>query len=116
MGGNITCQSEKGKGDKIYGFDPVCAKGDSAGDERTAPAEQVGDESYDFAGQRVLLAEDTQINAEIATELLGLVHLNVDHVWNGKEAVERFMEEAPGTYLAILMDVQMPVMNGYEAV
>ena len=63
----------------------------------------------------MLLAEDTQINAEIARELLGLVHLNVDHVWNGKEAVERFMEEAPGTYLAILMDVQMPVMNGYEA-
>ena len=115
MGGNITCQSEKGKGTRFTVSIPFVPKETPAGDERTAPAEQEADESYDFAGQRVLLAEDTQINAEIATELLGLVHLNVDHVWNGKEAVERFMEEAPGTYLAILMDVQMPVMNGYEA-
>ena len=49
------------------------------------------------------------------TELLELVNMHVDHAWNGEEAVERYMESAPGTYMAVLMDVQMPGMNGYEA-
>lgn len=56
------------------------------------------------------------MNAEIVTELLELVNMHVDHAWNGEEAVERYMESAPGTYMAVLMDVQMPGMNGYEAV
>ena len=55
------------------------------------------------------------MNAEIVTELLELVNMHVDHAWNGEEAVERYMESAPGTYMAVLMDVQMPGMNGYEA-
>ena len=55
------------------------------------------------------------MNAEIVTELLELENMHVDHAWNGEEAVERYMESAPGTYMAVLMDVQMPGMNGYEA-
>lgn len=115
MGGNITCRSEKGRGTRFTVSLPFVAQEAPAGSESMAAEAQETNESYDFGGQRVLLAEDTQINAEIVRELLGLVHLEVDHAWNGKEAVERFVEEAPGTYLAILMDVQMPVMNGYEA-
>ena len=72
-------------------------------------------EAYDFTGYRALLAEDNEINAEIAMELLGLVNLEVDRVCNGKEAVEKFEQCVQGTYTLILMDVQMPVMDGYEA-
>lgn len=78
-------------------------------------AELVTPDSYDFHGKKVLLVEDTEMNAEIATELLDLVNMKVDHAWNGKEAVEMFEKAPAGTYEAVLMDVQMPVMNGYEA-
>lgn len=72
-------------------------------------------EAYDFSGYRALLAEDNEINAEIAIELLGMVNLAVDRVSNGAEAVEKFKESKEGTYALVLMDVQMPVMDGYEA-
>ncbi|MDD3361406.1 MAG: transporter substrate-binding domain-containing protein [Hespellia sp.] len=71
--------------------------------------------TYDFAGHRVLLAEDNAINREIAIDLLGLVNLEVDAVTNGEEAYQAFMESEQGTYEAILMDIQMPIMDGYEA-
>lgn len=73
------------------------------------------EEAYDFTGRKVLLAEDTEFNAEVATELLDLVHMKVDHAPNGKRAVEMFEASKEGTYTAILMDVQMPEMDGYEA-
>ncbi len=72
-------------------------------------------EHFDFTGCRVLLAEDNDLNAEIARELLELVHMQVDRVANGREAVERFAASAPGEYDAVLMDVQMPEMDGYQA-
>ncbi len=69
-----------------------------------------------FQGKRLLLVEDNDMNLEIATELLmqqgGFA---IDPATNGREAVERFTKSAPGTYDAILMDVRMPVMDGYEA-
>lgn len=71
--------------------------------------------NYDFSGHRVLLAEDNEMNSEIATELLKMVNMEADCVADGKQAVEAFAEAAPGTYAAILMDIQMPVMDGYEA-
>lgn len=73
------------------------------------------DDAYDFQGRKVLLAEDTEMNAEIAIDLLELVNIQVDHAANGREAVKLFEKSRPGTYMAILMDVQMPEMDGYEA-
>ncbi|MDD3165222.1 MAG: transporter substrate-binding domain-containing protein [Oscillospiraceae bacterium] len=70
---------------------------------------------YDFTGHKVLMAEDNELNKEIAVELLDLVHLDVDTACDGRRAVEAFVQAAPGTYDAILMDIQMPVMDGYEA-
>ena len=70
----------------------------------------------DLTGRRILLAEDNEINAEIACELLSMTHAQVDTAENGKEALERFDASAPGTYDLILMDIQMPVMDGYAAV
>lgn len=119
MGGSISCQSKKGVGTTFTVSLPLA----HAVDEKKQKAEETGEgeaeedasESYDFGGRRILLAEDTGMNAEIVTELLELVNMHVDHAWNGEEAVERYMESAPGTYMAVLMDVQMPGMNGYEA-
>lgn len=71
--------------------------------------------NYDFTGHRVLLAEDQDLNAEIAIELLDIVHMAADRAENGKRAAEMFADAAPGTYDIILMDVQMPIMDGYEA-
>jgi signal transduction histidine kinase len=81
------------------------------------PSEKKGTASpaYDFQGARILLAEDNAINREIASELLKMVHLVCDCVNNGKEAVAAFSQAKEGTYQLILMDIQMPVMNGYEA-
>lgn len=66
-------------------------------------------------GRRILLAEDNEINLEIVTELLSGLGFAVDGAANGVEAVERFKSSSSGYYSIILMDIQMPVMNGLEA-
>ncbi|MEG1362640.1 MAG: response regulator, partial [Lachnospiraceae bacterium] len=70
---------------------------------------------YDFSGHRVLLAEDNELNTEIAVELLNMVQMEVDTAQNGEEAVAKFTHSQLGTYDAILMDIQMPIMDGHEA-
>ncbi len=71
--------------------------------------------NYEFHGQKILLAEDNDLNAEIAVELLHLVGLEVDCAENGQEALDMFLQSAPDEYALVLMDIQMPVMNGYDA-
>lgn len=68
-----------------------------------------------FGGKHFLVAEDNEINAEIIEELLDIEEATCEIVENGELAVERFFGREPGTYDAVLMDIQMPVMNGYEA-
>ncbi len=70
---------------------------------------------YDFSGHRVLLAEDNEINCEVAKALLEKTKLTVDIARDGQQVVEMFTSSLPGTYDVILMDIQMPFMNGYEA-
>lgn len=77
--------------------------------------EALADPEAALAGQRVLLVEDNDINREIAQTLLQARRLKVDTARNGEEAVEKFLLAMPGSYLAVLMDVQMPVMNGLDA-
>ncbi len=69
----------------------------------------------EFAGKRCLLVEDNEINAEIATELIGMTQMAVEHVKDGKEAVDKIASVKPGYYDIVFMDIQMPVMNGFEA-
>ena len=69
----------------------------------------------DLTGRRVLLAEDNELNREIALELLGQMGLETDAAENGQEAVEKFTQSEPGHYQLILMDIQMPVMDGHDA-
>lgn len=70
---------------------------------------------YNFNGARVILAEDNLMNMEIAKRLIAPAGLNIDCAWNGNEAVELYENAEAGTYAAILMDVHMPALNGYDA-
>lgn len=70
---------------------------------------------YDFKGKKVLLAEDNMINQEVATALLKEVGLDIECVENGELALEKFEASPDDMYAIILMDIQMPIMNGYEA-
>ena len=69
----------------------------------------------DFRGKCILLVEDNELNSEIAAEILNEYGFLVDTAENGAEAVEKVKNSKPGNYDLVLMDVQMPVMNGYEA-
>lgn len=71
--------------------------------------------SFDFLGKRILLAEDIDINWEIANEILSSVGLQVERAINGKDCVEKFEQSKIGFYEMILMDLRMPIMNGYDA-
>lgn len=69
----------------------------------------------DFTGKRVLLAEDNELNWEVASELLQDLGLELDWAENGQICVDKFQQHPEGYYDAVLMDIRMPVMNGYEA-
>lgn len=73
------------------------------------------DTPLSLTGQRILLAEDNELNQEIARTLLEMQGAVVDVADNGQEAVEQFQRQKPGAYLAILMDIRMPVLDGIEA-
>ena len=88
-------------------------------EENDLPEENViveqDSEQLEFSGKRVLLAEDNDLNCEIAEELLSQKGICVEVAENGAEAVEKVKNSEPGYYEVILMDIQMPVMDGYEA-
>ncbi len=69
----------------------------------------------DFSGRRVLLVEDNELNAEIAGEILGMANITVEYAKDGREALNKMESVADGYYDMVFMDIQMPVMNGYEA-
>lgn len=78
-------------------------------------AEQKNIQAVDFSGKHVLLAEDMEINWEVANEILSAAGLQPERAVNGKECLEMFEKSEVGYYDAILMDIRMPVMNGYDA-
>jgi len=73
------------------------------------------EEEISFGGKHVLLAEDIDLNWEIAYEILSEFDMQLERAVNGKECVDIFEKSEPGYYSAILMDIRMPVMNGYDA-
>lgn len=110
MGGNLQVKSEKGKGSVFYLT--LCFPFDK--DEAPIQPEPVWEEKS-LQGVRVLLAEDNDLNAEIAQDLLATQGVSVSRAADGQEAVDMFTDSKPGEFRAILMDIQMPVMNGYDA-
>ncbi len=84
-------------------------------DDGTMEQTETDEEETNFAGRRVLVAEDNELNWEIANELLGELEMQLDWAEDGKICVEMFEKSPVGYYDAILMDLRMPVMMGYEA-
>ena len=110
MGGTITFESEKGVGTTFVIRVPF--KIDPNADKREEQKE-VSEKS--IKGLHILLAEDNELNMEIAEFMLQNEGADVTKAWNGQEAVELFRKSEPGEFDVILMDIMMPVMNGYEA-
>lgn len=83
--------------------------------ENESQLEIYNEKSPEFNGERILLAEDNELNSEIAIDILTEAGLVVDWAENGQLCVEMFNNSETGYYSAVLMDIRMPVMNGYEA-
>jgi len=110
MGGTIQVESEINEGTKFTVDLPIICK---AAKIMETKKQRVVHKK--LKGKRVLVAEDNYMNAEITTIFLKEKGIITTLVENGKLCVEKFEESEPGTYNAILMDIHMPVMNGYEA-
>ncbi|MDO4962260.1 MAG: ATP-binding protein [Eubacteriales bacterium] len=113
MGGTIAVESELGKGSTFTVTISFREAQKSDLDEIHKSAEKFFSES--FEGKRILLAEDNELNAEIAIEILKGVGLKAELAEDGAICVEKLKNSAPGYYDMILMDIQMPNMNGYTA-
>lgn len=123
MGGEIVVDTEPGRGSTFSAYIPLrLATPEQVEDLKlkeqtleTAPDTIGSSFTYQFDGKRFLLAEDNEINAMIVVELLARRGAAVDRAENGQAVVDRFRSMPVGTYDAILMDIQMPVLNGWGA-
>ena len=109
LGGTIEVQSERGRGTSFTICLPLEIAQSAGMDEKESYV------SVNLAGQRVLLCEDNYLNREIAATLLQEKNMVVTLANDGKEGVELFSQSPPHTFALILMDLRMPVMDGYEA-
>ena len=111
MGGTVAVDSEAGRGTKITVVIPhrIASEADLCGSGTDGEPHEV------FSGKRILLAEDNDLNAEIAIELLSEMGLEVEWAQDGRICVEMLEKAGAGYYDLVLMDIQMPNMNGYQA-
>ncbi len=117
MGGTIRVESTLGKGSCFYvdlSFE-ICQDEKASETEKTVLTDVQTEETVNLKGMRLLCAEDNELNAEILTAMLNLEGAECTVYENGKLLADAFEQIQPGEYDAILMDIQMPVMNGYEA-
>ena len=114
LGGKISLNSREGEGSTFI-FTIVCASKPFAEKKPDDRAASSGGGSYDFTGRRCLLVDDIDINRDIVMELLSSTNLVIETATNGHEAVDKFKSAASGYFDIILMDMQMPVMDGCSA-
>lgn len=117
LGGDLEVESEEGEGSTFY-FTLIFPYGrfnESLVASKRKSLNQNQDENTIFKNMRLLLVEDNELNAEITMALLAQKDIAAEHVENGKEALDIYQSRPSGYYSAILMDIQMPVMNGFEA-
>ena len=111
MDGNITVESESGKGSRFIVEIPC----------RIVPEEELKNHSENknseqsLKGKRILLVEDNELNAEITMTMLEDAHAEVEHAWDGEEALNMIKAAQAAYYDVVLMDIQMPKLNGYQA-
>ncbi len=119
MGGTISVKSEIDKGSTFtVDFHFKVQQQELQQEEHTQDVAVMSDsqkEMDDYTSKRILLVEDVELNMEIAEELIGTTGVQIEKAYNGKEAVELFAKNPCGYYHLIFMDIQMPVMDGYEA-
>lgn len=113
MGGSIYVESDLGKGSKFTVVLPLDIKTHT--ENKIIKQDKNENTNFDLSGKNILIAEDNELNMEIASEVLEMKGINITKAWNGKEAFEIFKHSEEGTFDAILMDMQMPEMNGCEA-
>ena len=114
MGGTIGLQSKPGEG-SIFTFTIRCASRDIVGSCPPTPPVDPADSKPDFSGKRCLVVDDIVINREIIMELLSLTKLEMETADNGLEALNKFCDSQEGYFDIIIMDIQMPVMDGCTA-
>ena len=117
MSGEISVDSEQGKGTAFTIILPFAAvEGEEgAGGPSADPGDIPKAELNALEGKHILLAEDNVVNMELATEVLSMNGVRVTQAWNGREAVELFQASEPFTFDAVLMDMQMPELDGCGA-
>jgi signal transduction histidine kinase/CheY-like chemotaxis protein/HAMP domain-containing protein len=114
MGGKISLQSRAGQG-STFTFSIRCPAKPRAAEKTGEGAGGTGSETFDFSGKRCLVVDDVEINRDILIELLSDTKIIIETAENGREALEKFQASAEGWYDIILMDMQMPVMDGCTA-